>query len=232
MLICKYCNKNISSGSYIKDFWGNVYHAEHKKVVATCSYCGRLDGGTKLSDGNVICKTCKKDSIDNLGQVVKEYKWVSDILANKGFDIKKYKTEIFLLDRKNKGKTTREEPGYINFSMKKVNGVIQNISFKIFIVKGLPRSYFIETLAHEMIHQWLILFAQDKLHPKLNEGASNYGAYLVLNVLKTPLSSFIITRMLKDPHPYYGKGFRKVLDYSKKYGHSQLLTYLKSHNKI
>lgn len=235
---CSYCQKSITSGKYLTDYWGNNYHAEHLQTIPKCNYCGRLiskkltNGGRVFSNGSSICGICSNDSIDNRSQTDKEYKFIVEFMAQKGFDIRKYKTEIFLVDREQNPKLKNEEPGFINFKMKKVNDKITDISFKIYILKSLPRTYFIETLAHELMHQWLILFGKDKMKPALNEGSCNYISYLVMNEIKTPLSYFVIDRLLKDPHPHYGKGFRKVLSYSKRNGNKAVIIYLKSRRTI
>lgn len=234
---CSYCLKDIVSGKYVIDYWGNYYHISHMDVVSKCTYCGRYisshltKGGKSYIDGTNICGICLKDVVEQK-DLNREYSWISILMAKEGFDIRKYKTEIFLLDRSRNKNVTREEPGFINFKMKKIGGKIVDISFKVFIVKGLPREYFIETLAHELMHQWLILFAPDKMKPVLCEGSCNYISYLAMKKLKTPLSYVVIDRLLKDPHPHYGKGFRKVLSYSKKHGHSGLIKYIKYHKSI
>lgn len=205
------------------DYWGNNYHIEHQKLVPECPFCGRL---------TTYCKSCNSDIIDNQSQIKPLINMVSNLLAQYGFDIRNYKTEIYLLEPKGKRTTTRKEPGYIKVDMKKVNGLVKEISFRVFIQKGLPKTYFLSTLAHEMMHQWIVLYGQEKIQPVLNEGASNYCSYLLLKQIKTPLSYYIIETMMKDNHPHYGKGFRKVLRFVEKREHKQFIEYLKKHKRI
>lgn len=234
---CNLCDKEIIS-KYLKDYWGNTYHFEHKGIIPSCRYCGRFisdrltKGGKKYKDGVHICGICLKEAITDISQIKKEHNLVLNIMAEHGFDIKKYKTEIFLLERGSKGKITREEPGYIKCEMKKINGIVKEISFRVFILKGLPREYFIETLAHEMMHQWLRLYAPNGMKPVLAEGSCNYISYLVMSRLKTSLSYYVVEGLMKDPHPHYGKGFRKVLDYSRRNGKSNLINFLKTKKRI
>lgn len=222
-IICSYCNKEISHGKYLRDFWGNNYHLKHKNRVPECPYCGRL---------TTNCKSCNRDRIDSLDQVKPLYTMVSNLLAKYGFDIRSYKTEIYLLEPKGNQQSNREEPGYIKVNMKKVNGLVKEISFKVFIQKGLPKTYFLSTLAHEMMHQWIILFGHPNIQPVLNEGASNYSSYLLLKEIETPLSYYIIETMMKDNHPHYGRGFRKVLKYVERRGHHSFIEYLKKNRRI
>lgn len=222
-IICSYCHKKIPPGKYLRDFWGNNYHIEHKNRVPECPYCGRL---------TYKCNSCNKDIVIDQSQLKPLYTMVLNKMIQYGFDIGQYKTEIYLLEPKGSAKTTREEPGYIKVDMKKVNGLVKEISFRIFIQKGLPRTYFLSTLAHEMMHQWIILHGDQKIQPVLNEGASNYNSYLLLNELKTPLSYYLIETMMQDKHPHYGKGFRKVLKYVEKWGHKKFIGYLKTHKRI
>lgn len=222
-IICNYCNREIRSGKYLKDYWGNNYHLEHKNIVPECPYCGRITQN---------CKSCSRDKIEKQSQIPALYNMVLVLLQKYGFDLKRYKTEIYLLEPKESPKTSREEPGYIKVDTKRVNGVVTTISFRIFIVKGLPKSYFLSTLAHEMTHQWITLYGLDSIHSSLNEGASNYASYLLLKELKTPLSYYIIESMLHDKHPYYGRAFRRVLSFVEKRGHQKFIQYLTSNKKI
>lgn len=232
---CNYCDKEIKS-KFLKDFWGNCYHLEHKGFVQGCSYCGRViskkltEGGKRYRDGKYICGLCSKEAVNEQSQIQSEYRYILDIMVRIGFDLKKYKTDIYLINRDESSKVTREEPGYIKCEMIKSNGFVTSISFKIYILKGLPREYFIETLSHEMMHQWLTLNGKEGMKPVLLEGACNYIAYYIMERLKTPLCYYIIDNLLKDPHPHYGKGFRKVLEYARKNGHISLIKLLK--NKI
>lgn len=235
---CNHCLNEITRGKYLTDYWGNKYHSAHLSTVPKCTYCGRFiskhltNGGKVFPNATSICGICTKDSIDDKRQITKEYEMIITLMAKYGFDIKRYKTEIFLISRNDGKKLKSEEPGFINFKMKKQGDKVLDISFKIYILSGLPRTYFIETLAHELMHQWLILFGKDKMKPVLNEGSCNYTAYLVMKSLQTPLSFLVIDRLMKDPHPHYGKGFRKVLGYSKKHGHKALIEYLKKYRNI
>jgi hypothetical protein len=235
---CNHCLKEITQGKYSTDYWGNHYHFIHQGSVPKCNYCGRflskhLTGGGKVFPNRTsICGICSKDSIGNKNQIIKEYEMIISLMAKYAFDIRKYKTEIFLISRDESKKINNEEPGFINFTMKIKGNNVLDISFKIYILRGLPRTFFVETLAHELMHQWLILFGKDKMKPVLNEGSCNYLAYLIMKEIKTPLSYLVIDRLMKDPHPHYGKGFRKVLEYSKRNSHSTLLEYLKNHKSI
>lgn len=234
---CSLCNKEINQGKYFSDYWGNYYHYSHLSDSPDCYYCGRLisnkltNGGKTLKDGKRICGLCSRSLVKS-GDLNREYKLVSNLLADVGFDIRKYKNEIYLIDRSKGANLKSEEPGFIKTSIAKSGDRVLEISFKVFILKDLPRSYFLDTLAHELMHQWLTLHASNKIKPVLKEGSCNYAAYLVMDKIKTPLSFYIIDRLLKDPHPYYGKGFRKVLHYSKKHGHKKVIEYLKKHKNI
>lgn len=225
-MVCSYCNEKITSGNYIIDFWGNYYHSMHLKHSVECNFCGRI-----LPSGFKLCPICSKNRIIKSSQIPDYYTKIVKFMKTLGFDISKYKVDIILMSNK-KITPKIEEPGFINFKIIKSQNKIESINFTIYIKEGMPEEYFLETLTHELMHQWLILFAHDKMKPKLAEGSCNYMTYLYIKSIKTPLSYYIINRLLKDPHPHYGKGFRKVLKYANNNGLVKLRKYLESHKTI
>ena len=64
-------------------------------------------------------------------------------------------------------------------------------------------------LAHELLHVWQNEH-RVSLPPKFSEGFCNLGTYLFYTYLNNELSTMLAERMMKDPDPIYGEGFREV----------------------
>lgn len=82
--------------------------------------------------------------------------------------------------------------------------------FEIHIIEGLSKLDFAEVLGHEIMHTWL---NQNRIVIKNEanlEGLCNYASYLVLSSIDTAYSMSLIERMMQNPDPIYGDGFRNV----------------------
>ncbi|WP_290539806.1 protein DA1 [Alistipes sp.] len=85
-----------------------------------------------------------------------------------------------------------------------------DLVFEIHVIEGLSKLDFAEVLGHEMMHTWI---NQNGIEIKKEadlEGLCNYASYLVLSSVDTDYSASLIKRMMQNPDPVYGVGFRNV----------------------
>lgn len=215
--MCSHCKTPIS-GKYMKDYWGNTYHAAHIGPIPQCRYCGRLvskeltGGGKTYSDGRIICNICSKESVNDDEKALALLISAHDELAKIGINIKPFKPKLYLIDR---GKLKSLDPktetqGFAKFNSQTVNGKITSMKMEIYILKGLPKSSFLLTAAHELMHIWLYSRGVFKGKPKIIEGSCNYAAYLIMEKSTLVDRSYRIKELFESKNPVYGGGFRKI----------------------
>ncbi len=247
-ITCIHCGKPIT-GKYVKDYWGNVYHAGHLRQALRCFYCGRLiskgltGGGKTYRDGRIICGLCMKSAIDDPAATGPILEDVRSRLKRYGITVKGNFAETHLLDRGGLAKVSgrraarSEEAGFTKLEKKTVNGRLASFSMQIFILKGLPETHFIATAAHELMHVWQHLFAVPNNDPALREGSCNYAAYLILRELsgetarkpgRSDEANYIIETFFNIKDRIYGKGFLKVYQLVKNRGITGWLDYLRN----
>lgn len=237
--VCSHCKTPIS-GSYFKDYWGNLYHGEHLNRVPRCRYCGRLlsdhltRGGRTYPDGRVICGLCLPMAVTDLIRARELLRYVHDELDLLGIQIHPFKPKLHLIDRK-KLRTldsSTETQGFAKLDRLAVNGRITRLAMEIYLLSGLPESSFITTAAHELMHIWLYGRNVPAKSPKMIEGSCNYASYLVLKRLKTPEAAYRIQELLNNPDPVYGGGFRRVHRLVESRGIPGWLNYIQRKNRL
>lgn len=125
-------------------------------------------------------------------------------------------------------KQISEQSGFTKLQKKVVNGKLSSFTMDIFILEGLPKTHFIATAAHELMHVWQHLFAVPENDLALREGSCNYAAYLVLRELKTPMAEYIINSYFENKDKIYGRGFLSVVSLVKRAGLKGWLDYLRN----
>ncbi len=216
-LQCSHCCNTIV-GKYFKDYWGNIYHADHLNLVASCFYCGRLiserltKGGHSYSDGSQICGLCLSTAVNDINKGKKLLHMVYKKLDSFGIKISPFKPDFYLIDRSRLKKitATKEKQGFARFEKTTKGKELKSFKMEIYILKGLPESSFISTVAHELMHIWIYSRNVTDLNPKIEEGSCNYASYLILNTIKTAESAYRINELLNDRSRIYGKGFKKI----------------------
>lgn len=256
---CGHCGKPIT-GKYVKDYWGNAYHAGHLREALRCFYCGRLiskgltGGGKTYRDGRVICALCLKSAVDNTAAAVPILKDVRSRLERHGITVKGTFAETHLLNRGGLAKISgrraarTEEAGFTKLEKKTVNGRLASFSMQVFILKGLPETHYIATAAHELMHVWQHLYAVPENDPALREGSCNYASYLVLRELAggsgragnagavrkfgtADEAGYITETFFSTRDRVYGKGFLKVYQLVKDRGIKGWLEYLRNNKR-
>ena len=151
-----------------------------------------------------------------------------------GIIIGEYTPGIYLIDRyKLAGKAgSAEQTGFTHMNVKTVNGKIKLFKLDIYIHMGLPELTFVMTAAHELMHVWLKLNAPLAGNKAIIEGSCNYAAYLILKETNTKISNYLINGMMELKDKFYGKGFRKVMQYVHSRGVKGWLSALIKQGKI
>lgn len=235
---CAVCRRKIV-GTSLTDYWGNTYHAEHAREFGDCLYCGKLvhpaisGGGTTYADGRVVCRNCHRTAVhrpnDALGVVAR----TRAKLAGWGVDLGGLDVPVQVIDRFQLARMLKGGP---HASLRRVSGFAAmrwegkgraNKQATVYLLHGMPLGWLEATAAHELMHVWNF-YAGPPHSFALEEGSCNYMSYRMHEEQADEMAGFHIDCLMKDPHPGYGVGFRKVKRYVERHGFEKLLGMLKT----
>jgi hypothetical protein len=243
---CCVCNRPMD-GTYFVDAWGNGFCSRHKDKVPRCDYCGRIisetttSGGVTYGDGRHVCNICRRTAIEDKDDVKRSLREVRGMLAAYNIDIDLDRIEVELIDRNKMIRELdqgEETPGVTRTEYVHRDGDRGEMNHDIYMLHGMPRTYFNQVLAHELMHVWI---NRHHTHDQILghdgskafiEGSCNYAAYLVLRSYGTPEANHYIGRMLSNEDVHYGLGFREVKNFVDRFNINYWLSYLEDHNQL
>jgi len=235
-LRCDFCGK-IIEGEYFTDFWGDKYHSYHDGQVPACDYCGRLlgdrnnRGGVCYSDGRHVCDLCRRTTVDNIDQAIRLLEEARKRLRSFGIVIDYEEISLQLTSRDEIARLLKSghdrQTGFVKHHYSTRHGVVTDQSFDIYILKGMPRTYFISTAAHELMHVWQNLNGPLVNNDTLCEGSCNYASRLVLEQIGGAGADYLINNLRQNTDPIYGEGYRRVARLVRNRGLDYLLNHLK-----
>jgi hypothetical protein len=218
-LRCSHCGE-IIDGDYIFDHWGNKYHPWHKTEIGTCSFCGRLlsdpvaEGGHSFDFERSICTRCDREAIHDEAEGLRLLEQTRNLIAGAGVEVVHEEIEFKLISPEEMARLTgrgvSNHLGLTQFEESSWFGLLDDKEFTIYILVGLPRSHFILTAAHELMHVWQYLNASEEGEPPLVEGSCNYAALLALQQLNDSQAEYALMQLKEEPDLIYGDGFRRV----------------------
>lgn len=231
-LKCDLCGE-IISGSYLLDIWGNKYHAEHEKEYPRCDYCQAIfaEGGIVTADGRNICARCNETAVNDMSVLKGLAKEINYRLMALELDVPFDDIDFYLVDRDKlrnmyQSSETHRLSGFTYCRLETaLFGLYKANSLKVYILKGMPRMWTIETVAHELNHVWQFLANPKEKDLAFSEGSANYASYLILQSYNEEIAEHLITSLFEDENKIYGDGFRRVnsfveasgLDYWRQY---------------
>jgi hypothetical protein len=227
-LRCAVCG-GIIEGQYLLDYWGNAYHTRHKNEALQCDFCQRFivgtlgDGMKRLPDGRTLCSKCAPAAVVSIREARSIVAHVAGELTRFGIHVDSRPIELRLVGQGEMARIAEnkahEAKGFTDYTVKKGPfGNVQAEKVKIYLLHGMPRTQFVGTVAHELMHVWQFQRGCLNQDPALSEGSCNYASYLVLTRSGGLEAEFVIDGMLKDPDPVYGSGFRRVKMYVEREG--------------
>lgn len=99
-------------------------------------------------------------------------------------------------------------------------------------LRNVPPSMFADIFAHELLHIWQFEHGLFYLKPELCEGFCNLGSYLFLQRVGTPGCRSCMSRLMHNPDPIYGGGFRRLLSLHQAEGWAGVIKLLADSNAI
>lgn len=225
---CTVCGVAVN-GAALLALRGDLSCAGHDESVA-CAFCEhrarhRPVTWRDVGGGLLRCELCAHDAVELQHQVAPVLGRVRESLARRGLTLREpAKVRLVpphTLLRLGHGRghalgaTTigyqRDGPGKVT---------------DVRIAAGLPFDLFYGVAAHEFGHAWLALRRRERLPAEIAEGFSESLAYGVLRDLGSPLADRIRERMMINPDPVYGVGFRMVRDEILRFGLSAVVDSL------
>lgn len=232
---CSVCLKPIE-GKYIRDPWNNIAHEKHgKQPTRLCSSCNRIiskstsNGGYTYPDGRIVCGYCRRTAVDTQKDIQRSLKTVKKHLHAAGISPLPDDVPIHLVDKSfmKKKKNSANPKGFTLCELNYKNSRLVSRKQTVYILNGLPKTEFEGVLAHEFVHVWLnqnsITMSDSK-----TEGFCNLGTMLIYEADKSALSRVLLENMEKDPHPEYGKGYRRMKKKLGKIGWPKLIHNIKT----
>lgn len=216
-LKCDLCGE-IISGNYLLDIWGHKYHAEHEKEYPRCDYCRGLfaEGGVETADDRKICAHCSETAVNDMAELKRLAKEINYRLMTLELDVPFDDIDFYLVDKDKlrrlyKSNETHRLSGFTYCRRETaLFGLYQTNALKVYILKGMPRMWTIETVAHELNHVWQFLANPKEKDLAFCEGSANYTSYLILQSYDEPLAEHLIESLFEDENEIYGDGFRRV----------------------
>ncbi len=235
-LRCDFCG-GIIEGEYFTDFWGDRYHAYHEGEVPECDYCGRLlgdrsnRGGVKYPDGRHVCDLCRRTTVDNLTSARRLLEETRERLRTFGIAVDHDEISLTLTSKdeiaRHLNSARTSQTGFVKHHYSTRHGVVTDQTFDIYILKGMPRMYYISTAAHELMHVWQNLNGPLENDDPLCEGSCNYASRLVLEQVGGAGAEYLLRNLQQNTDPIYGEGYRRVARLVRNRGLDYLLNHLK-----
>ena len=215
---CVICGQEVV-GSYYYDNYGNKACSCHGDYIRRCKDCDRIlakEEGVHLDDGQWLCDICDGCAVKDeaaasylFHELIDEYR----VIGITGFD---ENTAIRLV--------TKSE-GWSGQTRTVFNG--NSYSFEIYMLSPSHPLVFKSTLAHEMLHTWLVIHNIDMESSGMEEGFCNLGSAWVLEKSHSKIGNMWLDLMEKDYDLRYGQGFRVMRNRLKKLGWKGLIESLK-----
>ncbi|MFO7850589.1 MAG: protein DA1 [Spirochaetia bacterium] len=238
--VCAICRRPIE-GKFIRDFWGNNYHADHTKTHPSCRYCGRLiskrstGGGSRNKDGRAVCAICGNKAVVSRDTGLKILREAHELLEKHGILLRPFHPKFELLDRSilRKYSASGDELGFTQAARRTdSNGRILELKIQVFILSGLPYEAFLATAAHELMHAWIHLNGRQDADRRFKEGSCNMAAYLALRSKRTLEAEYQIEQMRRQKDRIYGRGFRKVLRFTHRRSTASWLKVVRTRKRL
>jgi LIM domain len=217
---CYFCDE-VLQGPHKVNEYGQTACGRHETGVR-CSSCDRWLQPTEwllpaLTEfGTVTCDHCKPGAIGTREALAYNPSFGVEALRRLGLDLDS-KLQVHLRIETTAGLAAMKgvlDPdvwGLTLSSVETIRGVESSRTIQgIAVIGGLAQEHFEGVLAHEYGHVWLFSQRLDQKPKAVVEGFCELIRFLHLVSLGTPLATQLLRKMLDNPDPVYGAGFRQM----------------------
>ena len=216
---CVICG-NIIVGSYYLDNYGNKACATHGDSIKRCKDCNKIlskEESVFINGTEWHCKSCHHNAVKDETEALHVFHELIDDFRGIGITGFYESTKIRLV--------TKSE-GWSGLTRTSFNGY--SYSFEILMLSPAHRLLFKSTLAHEMLHTWLVIHNIEMETPSLEEGFCNLASAWVLENAYSEIGRMWLKCMEKNYDLKYGQGYRIMKNKLKELGWKGLIASLKS----
>ncbi len=245
---CAVCG-DVIEGTFLKNYWGDVYHARHQNDLPSCSNCGRpistllTHGGVDFGDGRFCCNICtpkilgerevNERVLPRLVEFYKNYKLpLTDLVQG---------VPVHLVDAREMAKEAAGD------SLHPVTGLIKKVVKietlgtrqvqskriqEILLLRGLTEIAASGVLAHEVGHAYMFAHDFPTLLPLVEEGMAEIFSFLWLRSRKGPEVAYRLAMIEANDSPVYGQGYKMARRYMSEKGFWALLNYVKDNARF
>lgn len=205
---CVICGLRIHS-SWKMDKWGRSCCAHHE--VSSCWCCGRLHQDRYTGSQAGLCRACRDTSIQSADLSSLHTQVLRFLLERLGINLEEALplTHIRLVSPEEFGSSVTPLLGQARASTTTQMGVRVSIEHEVLLRAAMPRLLAGGVLAHECFH----VFSTERglsLPKPLEEGTANLLEYFWYQQFDAAAARRHKQRMLENPDPIYGDGFRRV----------------------
>jgi hypothetical protein len=208
-----------------------------------CFACGRPERGITMPDGRFVCNQCKNIGVTDARMARQIFNDIRVFMKKLGYAtcdaIDFHLVDRVTMKRVSGNRYNERELGLYYYVMQtsavSLLGKIPlwgsnktSIQCSIYVYDYLPREKFVETVAHELGHDWCFhQFGKIVLSPAC-EGVAEYIASRVNKAAGWGRNN---QRMQNNPDPIYGGGYRMIRDIAARSGENGVIMYMRNHLK-
>ena len=204
------------------------YCSSHTDGEVICSCCGHVTASTiRTGRGAVLCRACGGEVIRDLPAAIELFLRVQRSLRGSGLPWwpRALPLRLATLEELNAAsdKPRSDQAGLI--LIRRIESQEAEVT-AILALRGLPRLNLSMVLAHELGHAWVVQHRIAGLPLVVEEGFCEYCSYLWLTASRDPRAPYQLERLVRNPDPVYGDGYRRVSEVHTKEGIRGVLTWL------
>lgn len=182
---------------------------------------------TCTPDGRRICARCHQTAVYDLAQARMLFEWVVSVVSgqlglrlNVGADFTLV-DDHHLRRLATEARSTMEGPG--GDRPERVIGLFVRRGRRrvMYVLSGLPRILFVQTVAHEWAHAWQGENCPLLRDPLVREGFAEWVAYKTLQAMGAVKKMALI----EQGNGLYGEGVRRMLQVEKRHGMHGVLAF-------
>ncbi len=223
---CHLCGRRLSKSSRVYTYeMGNgtqevlVVCRQCHETAPRCDVCGvpMAERHVSLPDGRHICAYCHRTAVYDPAQAQELFERVSRFVCERLGLTLRIGADFTLADHRHVQRLVSESPmDFMDFvdDPERVVGLFIRRGQRrtLYVLSGLPRILFIQTVAHEWAHAWEGENCPLLRTPIVREGFAEWVAYKTLRALGADGKAALMT----SQPGLYGDGLRRMLDLEKR----------------
>lgn len=246
--VCRGCGVKSAKGTLFKGE-KDYFYCPTCAVLPKCFSCMLpAVGGKQLEDGRMLCRRCLPEAVWTMKDAEVIFLEVRSRMKDELNIGTRHRIQLRMVDLPSMQRRSPDyapgtelglfvydatiktviTPSLIPGGKETTQTYRSDVSYTIFFLSGTPKSKLIEVFAHELGHDWMIANYPGVKSLKLREGFSEYCAWMTNRLFGQERMN---RRIMDNPDPIYGEGFRTVYKVSQDDGLSSVRQFLHRNNQ-